>query len=189
MDRASVVQTLVRVFRQHGYEGTTLSRISEATGLGRASLYYHFPNGKQEMAEAVLEYVGETFETVILAPLHREGKPSDRIRKMSDHLTEFYNYGREACLIALFSIGESNDLFHPQVNQALTAWIEGLTNVIIEAGIPNAEARRRAEDAVIQVQGAIVLTRGLDSTRPFERTLKRLPKQLLEPTKSNGTID
>jgi TetR/AcrR family transcriptional regulator, lmrAB and yxaGH operons repressor len=180
MDRAEAIQKLVKVFRQYGYEGTTLSRISEATGLGRASLYHHFPGGKQEMAEAVIDYVGETFETVILAPLHRKGKPVDRIRAMSDRLTEFYNYGRDACLIALFSIGESNDLFHSQVNQALTAWIESLTNVSIEAGVPDLEARQRAENAVIQVQGALVLTRGLNSTKPFERVLQHLPERLLE---------
>ena len=62
MDRSEAVQKLVMVFRQHGYEGATLSKISEATGLGRASLYHHFPGGKQEMARAVLESVAAWFE-------------------------------------------------------------------------------------------------------------------------------
>lgn len=46
MDRAEAVRRLVKTFRQSGYEGTTLSQISQATGLGKASLYHHFPNGK-----------------------------------------------------------------------------------------------------------------------------------------------
>jgi AcrR family transcriptional regulator len=183
MDRAEAVQKLVKVFRQHGYEGATLIRISEATGLGKASLYHHFPGGKQEMAEAVLAFVGKTFGETILAPLRSKGKPADRIRQMSDRLDQFYNCGREACLIALFSVGEPDDLFHQHVNQALTAWIESLTSVIAEAGVPRKEARQRAEDAVAQVQGALVLTRGLDSTQPFERVLQNLPTQLLKSTK------
>ncbi len=48
-------------------------------------------------------------------------------------------------------------------------------------GIPEQAARQRAEDAVIQVQGALVLTRGLNSTEPFERVLQQLPVKLLEP--------
>ena len=53
--RADVVTQLVDLFFRHGYNGTTLSLISSGTGLGRASLYHHFPGGKEEMARAVLE--------------------------------------------------------------------------------------------------------------------------------------
>lgn len=181
MDRAKAVQTLVMVFRQYGYEGTTLSKISQATALGKASLYHHFPKGKQEMAEAVLEYASEWFRDMILAPLQAPGTPSDRIRLMSDRLNQFYDGGRSACLLAIFTLGESDELFHQQVHQMLNAWIDGLAQVLIETNIPSEQARQRAEDAVIQVQGALVLTRGLDSTKPFERVLQELPVKLLEP--------
>ena len=52
--RADVIQALIDVFRRCGYDGATLSSISEATGLGRASLYHHFPGGKQEMAAVAI---------------------------------------------------------------------------------------------------------------------------------------
>lgn len=181
MDRSEAVQKLVNVFRQYGYEGATLSRISQATGLGRASLYYHFSHGKQEMAAAVLEYVGEWFENTILAPLCSREKPAERIRLMGDRLSQFYDCGRSACLLAIFTLGEPESLFQEQVHQMLNAWINSLALVLVEVGIPAQEARQRAEDAVIQVQGALVLTRGLNSTDPFERVLQQLPVKLLAP--------
>ena len=49
-----LIERLTSVFRIYGYEGASLSRIAEATGLQRASLYHRFPGGKEEMAEAVL---------------------------------------------------------------------------------------------------------------------------------------
>jgi AcrR family transcriptional regulator len=180
MDRSEVTQKLIRVFRQYGYEGTTLSRISQATGLGRASLYHHFPNGKQEMMAAVLEYVSQWFGETILTPLRGKGKPEERLRLMGDRLRQFYDCGRSACLLAILTLGESDDLFHQQVSQMLNAWIDSLALVLVEVGIPSKQARQRAEDTVIQVQGALVLTRGLDSTEPFERILQQLPVQLLE---------
>ncbi|KAB8335467.1 TetR/AcrR family transcriptional regulator [Scytonema tolypothrichoides VB-61278] len=179
MDKIEASRRLVNVFRQYGYEGATLSRISQATGLGKASLYHHFPNGKQEMAEAVLEYVSQWFGVAILEPLHRSGEPRKRIQAMNESLKQFYNCGRDACLLALFSLGDSNDLFHEQVNQMLNAWIDGLAQVLEEVGLSKTQARQRAEDAVIQVQGALVLTRGLNNTAPFERVLEQLPDQLL----------
>jgi TetR/AcrR family transcriptional regulator, lmrAB and yxaGH operons repressor len=159
MDRVKVVQRLVTVFRSYGYEGATLARIAQATGLGKASLYHHFPNGKQEMAEAVLQFVGQWFENTILAPLHSSDQPVTRIQLMSEHLRQFYDRGRSACLLALFTLGDADDLFHEQVHLMLRAWIDSLADLAMSIGVPAPEALRRAEDAVMQVQGALVLTR------------------------------
>ncbi len=49
----------------------------------------------------------------------------------------------------------------------------------MEAGIEPNCARRRAEDAILKIQGALVLARGLDDTALFERVLQRLPEELL----------
>ena len=49
-ERADVLPQLAEVFRAHGYEGATLALISDATGLGKGSLYNFFPGGKEQMA-------------------------------------------------------------------------------------------------------------------------------------------
>jgi len=61
-ERADVVPLLAEIFRELGYEGTTLSRITERTGIGKGSLYHFFPGGKEEMAAAVLADVDGWFE-------------------------------------------------------------------------------------------------------------------------------
>src|SRR5437762_12723369 len=53
--RAALLPVLGEVFRAHGYEGATLALITEATGLGKGSLYHFFPGGKAQMAAAVLD--------------------------------------------------------------------------------------------------------------------------------------
>jgi len=58
MSRDEVVERLVGVFQRCGYDGASLSELSAATGLGRSSLYHHFPGGKEEMARAVIARVG-----------------------------------------------------------------------------------------------------------------------------------
>ncbi|GAB4545732.1 MAG: TetR/AcrR family transcriptional regulator [Pleurocapsa sp.] len=179
MDRSEVVQKLINVFRQHGYEGATLSRIAQATGLKKATLYYHFPNGKQEMAQAVLEYTNQWFQNTILQPLHSAKEPVERIKLMSNRLSQFYDSGRSSCLLAIFTLGEPDNIFQKQVHQMFDTWIESLVQVIIAAGIPEPEAIQKAEDAIIQVQGALILARGTNNTKPFERVLQQLPVNLL----------
>ncbi|NEP63572.1 MAG: TetR/AcrR family transcriptional regulator [Symploca sp. SIO2G7] len=181
LDKSEIVRKLVPVFRTFGYEGATLSRISQATGLGRASLYHHFPHGKQEMAQAVLNYVNEWFDATVLETLRSSHQPVERLIAMSDSLNRFYNCGQDTCLLSIFTLGECRDLFQSQVQQALNTWIDHLTQVLTEAGLNVEQAHQRAEDAVIQIQGTLVLTRALSCTKPFERIVQRLPEQLLKP--------
>ena len=182
MSKDNAIPKLLAVFRQYGYEGATLSRLSEATGLGRASLYHHFPKGKEEMAAAVLDYLNQGLNEQLLAPLHERSSPVNRIRAMSKNIVEFYCHGEQACLLALLSAGEAHNLFGAQVQAALNLWIDSLAKVAIEAGVAPKVARSRAEDAVLQIQGALVLTRGLNDTAIFKRVLKRLPEMLLDPS-------
>lgn len=180
MPKDDVIPKLVGVFRQYGYEGATLSRLSEATGLGRASLYHHFPQGKEGMATAVLDYLNQGLNDHILAPLQSDLPPEVRLQEMAERIDQFYVQGKQACLLALLSTGEAQDLFAKQVQTALRQWIEGLVAVAIEAGIAPEIARDQAEEVVLQIQGALVLTRGLNDSSIFQRVLKRLPELLLD---------
>lgn len=181
MSRAAVIPQLMSVFRQYGYEGASITRFSEATGLKRASLYHYFPNGKEEMAGAVLDYITQGLKEQLLAPLHSKLPPIDRIRAMNRNVDAFYQQGQRDCMLALLSIGEAHELFQGQVQQALNLWIDSLATVLVDAGITPVTARQRAEDGIAQIQGAIVLTRGLNSTTTFERVLQQIPETLLRP--------
>lgn len=181
MSKDDAVPKLLRVFQQYGYEGATLSRLSAATGLGRASLYHHFPQGKEAMAAAVLDYLNRGLNQ-LLAPLQTDRPAIERVEAMCRQINGFYAQGNQACLLALLSAGEAQNLFAPQVEAALSLWIDRLAAVAIEAGVTPQVARERAEDAVLRIQGALVLTRGLHDPRIFDRVLNQLPKMLLATT-------
>ena len=132
--RRNAIAKIIPVFRQYGYEGTTLSMLSEATGLGKASLYYHFPQGKKGMATAVMEYVGSNFSDTVLQPLKNEGKPAKKIEKMGQNLKEFYRNGRDGCFLAIMSFGEADKFFHDPVKQRLQTWIDTLAGGINRSG-------------------------------------------------------
>lgn len=179
MSKETAIVKLIPVFRQYGYEGATLTRLSQATGLGKASLYHHFPKGKEEMAVAVLEYVDRGLNEQLLAPLRSNRPPLERLRTMTKNIDDFYQHGQTACLLALLSVGEAHNLFQAHIERSLNVWIESLATVAIEVGIEPTVARQRAEDAVLQIQGALVLARGLNNTTAFERVLQSLPTMLL----------
>jgi AcrR family transcriptional regulator len=175
-----IIDRLTEVFRTVGYEGATLSKLSKATGLQRASLYHRFPGGKKEMAEAVLAQASAWLDTHVLAPLTGSGTPHARLQKMAQALNTFYAQGGTSCLLDSLSFGEGSDLFHDHIRAAFAHWIEALAALVVESTrCPKAEARQRAEDAVLSIQGALVLARGTGNTQPFQRVLKNLPILLL----------
>jgi len=56
--------------------------------------------------------------------------------------------------------------------------LRAFTGIAREVGLPSAEARERAEQAIIEIQGSLVLARVLGDCKPFQRTMDRLPELL-----------
>lgn len=180
MVKDEIIAQLLTVFQKYGYEGATLTRLSEATGLGRASLYHHFPKGKEEIAAVVLDYTNNWLTANIISPLRDRERPELlRIREMAKKVNELYSYGQKPCILAVLAMGESNDIFHKQIQQALKLWVDTLAEVLLEAGFDEKIAHSRAEDAILQIQGSLILARGLNDTKPFDRVLARLPELML----------
>ena len=174
-----LLNRLTAVFRTHGYEGASLSKISEATGLQRASLYHRFPGGKAEMAEAVLNRAGEWLQANALKPLTESGPPEGRLRQMARKLDEFYEGGKQSCLLDALSFGVEAGGIRDHQRAAMQAWVDAIATMLRESGLPPRTARERAQDALIRIQGSLVMARATGDPMPFRRTLRNLPQDLL----------
>lgn len=180
MSKQKHVPSLLDLFRQYGYDGVTLSKISQVTGLGKASLYHHFPGGKDEMVETVLLALEQGLEQIISDILHREGDALTRLQAMCDRISKAYNSGEKPCLLAALSLGSAKAVFHDQVQRLLQMWTNVIATVLIEAGMDEELARQRGEDGVIAIQGALILAQGLGNPAPFQRVIQQLPDQLCQ---------
>lgn len=179
LSRDEVVARVMAVVRRQGYDGASLAELSKATGLGKSSLYHYFPDGKEDMVAAVLRHLEETLERDVFGPLREPGAPAARLRRMSQALDAFYREGRESCLLASLSVGDSSKPFHPRVRRIFRAWIDAIATALRDGGLSRAAAQSRAEDALVRIEGAIVLARSLGDPAIFGRTLKALPDSLL----------
>lgn len=177
--REEVVDRLLTTFRRNGYDGASLASLSEIAGLGRSSLYHHFPGGKEDMARAVLDRVDSWLDANVIGPLQERGLPRERLSRMTAALDSFYRGGRERCIFGAFVIGEGRELFGPRLAAAFERWIGALAALAREAGAPAATARARAERVVMLVQGAVILSAAGGDPKPFRRMLGSLEAELL----------
>lgn len=180
IENEQLLARLSLVFRQFGYDGASLSVLSEATGLKKASLYHRFPEGKRQMAEEVLAAALSWFEANILEPLRESTPPAQRIATVAAHLDTFYEGGRQACLLNMLSAPHDDaGPFTQAIRSAFEAMIAAFAVVARDAGHDVKVARLRAERAVTLLHGSLVVSRGLGSTKPFKSFLSALEDTLI----------
>lgn len=170
--------TLTELFREFGFEGTSLAMIADASGLKKASLYHRFPDGKSDMALAVIDFTQQQFMEV-LQPLSERGPVRKRLRKVAQNLGDYYDHGLRSCLIESLTVGvqsKDKNAVGQKIAEIIEDFIGGFAAVAREAGATANDARRRAEDAVIRFEGCLVLVRGTGNIQSFKRWMKELPE-------------
>jgi AcrR family transcriptional regulator len=172
-DTESLLAVIAEVFREHGYEGASLVRIGQATGLGKGSLYNFFPGGKEEMAAGVLAHIAAWFEENVFAPLRDERQPAVGIGRMLDATDLYFQSGGRVCLVGAFALDDSRNRFGAEIKSYFGNWVTYLAGALERAGHEKPEADQLAEETVAAIQGALTLARAFDDTKVFSRALAR----------------
>ena len=173
-----LLEKIAQVFRLYGYEGTSIRLLSKATGLERASLYHRFPGGKEEMAAAVVAHTCEWFERNVFQPLKDTGSPAERLARVAANLRDFYRRGALWCVLDSMTLDGGGESTRGAIRAAYMAWLEAFARIAAEAGLPAEPARSRAQQALIEIEGALVVARVTGDSEPFLEVLQNLPVRL-----------
>lgn len=65
--RQKIVEAALEIASERGYEGTSISAVSERSGLPASSIYWHFAN-KDQLIAAVIEYSFERWKALLPIP-------------------------------------------------------------------------------------------------------------------------
>jgi TetR/AcrR family transcriptional regulator, lmrAB and yxaGH operons repressor len=166
----------LELFRAYGFDGVSLKQLADAMGLEKAALYYRFPGGKDEIALAVVRAFDATVRERVFKPLHVAAtSPRRRVQAACELLREFYAGGEKSCALDVMSIQGATEAVKKTLRGLLQAWIEAFMTIAREAGLTAAQARLRAEEAVLKIEGSLIVARVLNDKTAFERTLRELP--------------
>lgn len=170
--KREIIQDLSQVFRAHGFEGASLSLLTKGTGLERASLYHHFPNGKADMAEAVLLQALADLEEEVLSCLEGGAEARAKVEGMLKQVEKFYKGGNEICFITIFSLGVVSPTVTEAMAAAVAKWLKVLERTLRELGV--AAPKESAQQGLATIQGALVLAHTLQEPKLFKNALKQL---------------
>jgi TetR/AcrR family transcriptional regulator, lmrAB and yxaGH operons repressor len=165
-----------RLFTQRGYYGTALQDILEASGAPRGSLYFHFPNGKEEIGEATVALATKAVRELIAQAIEQshslQGFLAQLARSMAANL-EASGY-REGCPIATTALetAAQSDALGRAVRHAFQTWEQEIKRGLVRFGMKAGEADRAATAILSQLEGALLLARTYRSLEPMRRAEK-----------------
>lgn len=162
---AFIIETVAPVFNKHGYVGTSMSDLTEATGLTKGALYGNFEN-KEALALSAFEY---NSRRLLEALDERLGVGSTAMEKLHE-LTKFYrNYDiftQDMGGCPVLNVGvdsqHNNQLLSAAAKETIKT-IEGKIALVLENGKNTGELRlpvpplQFAKQLYTMLQGAVAM--------------------------------
>ena len=167
----NLVRTAMRLFRRQGYASTGLQQILDESGAPKGSLYYYFPNGKEQLAEAAVEMAGGLIREMLEGHARRNKDPKRFLRAYCRTMAGWMEESkyRSGCPIATTLLENAPD--SPAITEsgreAINGWTQVIAGVFERAGKSRREAREKAQLIVCAMEGALILARVGQSSKPI----------------------
>jgi AcrR family transcriptional regulator len=175
VDNDKLIDGLISVLRSKGYEGSSLNELASAVGLQKASLYHRFPEGKKEIALTVLEFVNLWVEKNIYNLISDKSiLPEVRLLSVIENISNLYDSGENSCILSALSMDSSVSLFKQEIQKVMQLWIDAFTSLGIDFGFNNKVAKEKATLVLINIQGSLIVSKGLGSATFFSEVLKNI---------------
>ncbi|MGV0850096.1 TetR/AcrR family transcriptional regulator [Mycolicibacterium phlei] len=160
--RAALVDTAARLFRRQGYAATGINQILEQAAVKPGSLYHHFPDGKQQLAAAVVTHAGTEIERRLRESLAADRPVADLIDGWIDVMAAGLAADpRDGCPIEPIAT-ESVNASAP-VREASAAvfdsWRRAVSDRLTADGWAARDADETALALIALVEGALLLSR------------------------------
>jgi TetR/AcrR family transcriptional repressor of lmrAB and yxaGH operons len=180
--KGKTLAAAAKLFRQQGYHGTALHDILAAGGSPRGSLYFHFPNGKQEIGEAALTLAGEAVrQAIALAAETSENAEIFLVRIVRGMAADLERSDyKEGCPIATTALetAAQSEVLGAATRNAFQKWELEIKRGLFRFGMPAGDADLAATLVLSQLEGALLLARTYRSLEPMHRA-ERAVKLLL----------
>lgn len=164
------------VMRERGAAGVTIDEVLTRSGAPRGSVYYHFPDGRNQILREALRYAGEAITKEIDEAATKGGM--HLVRSFVTFWEELLVESEFAagCPVVAAAIGSADD--EPQLTSVAGSifghWRDALTRAFISDGFDESDAASLAITCIAALEGAVVLCRSTRSVDPLRDVAHQL---------------
>lgn len=185
--KAFIIEKIAPVFNKKGYAGTSLSDITEATGLTKGSIYGNFEN-KDEVALAAFDFNLKKVNAIFK---NETGKESSAKKKLKAYIKVYENFAKysfpEGGCPILNTSTEADDT-HPMLKQrameAIAGWKKSVSD-IIKTGIANKELNKNTDPdqaaitIIAMLEGAVMIS-GVTGKPQYKNAVMRSLEKIID---------
>ncbi|NIG54425.1 TetR/AcrR family transcriptional regulator [Chitinophaga sp. Cy-1792] len=187
--RNYIIEQTADIFNKKGYAGTSLSDITEATGLTKGAFYGNFAD-KEEVAVAVFEHNAFFLHQLLMQYFNKSYRTwKDRLCGLTDlyrdHWLALYRKGGCPLINAAIDADDTFPVLKESTAKAFEVWAKEIAR-IIDAGKkqqefhPEISAKEYASLFIILIEGGILLSKTRGQSSHLHIALDRIDKIIAE---------
>ena len=178
--RLFILETTAPIFNKKGYAGTSMSDLTEATGLTKGSIYGNFAN-KEEVALAAFDYNSAKVRKQIQERIQKANTYYDKLLVYAQVYHSFtrasFPAGGCPILNTAVDADDTNPLLKDKAAQAVLRWKKSIEN-LIQAGIEAGEFKEDADisgtalSMIALIEGGIMIAKVTNTPASLDKVLK-----------------
>jgi AcrR family transcriptional regulator len=180
--KSKVLQEAITLFNTKGYRATSLSDITNATGLTKGAIYRHFENKEQLEIEAFQNMMHSIFNT-LQKKIKAENNTRDKLfcvlELFQDYINNPFFSGGCPLLNVSTEVDDTTMVLKEKALQALTVFRNSIETIVIN-GKTHKEVNAIVNEKLVAIvmisslEGAIMMSKLQDSNSDIEAVVKHL---------------
>lgn len=130
-----ILNQAMRIFLEKGYHGTSIDEITQAAGLTKGALYWHFKSKEDLLKKLIRKYEKSFLDNLIHAVTEVKGRASDKFEKYVRFNSAFAYYNRELCVsfttLAAELVGAHHGI-EPEIRRVYRKYQNFLSKLILQ---------------------------------------------------------
>lgn len=182
--KEEIVSVAADVIRSKGYQSTSINDILDSSGIGKGKFFHHFKT-KHDLGIAVVDRYIETWKTRMIEEILQGELPAEtRIHYMLEETLESFQDSnvKKGCPFGNLAIemSEHDASFRERIAFFFHEWALALSGTLKDANlISEQSAYDYAEYIISSIEGAILMAKVKQTSKPIENTIKIIKNTLL----------
>lgn len=174
-----LIETASRLFKLRGYCGVGLNDIIAESGVPKGSLYHYFPEGKEQLATAAINYTKELVMEDINSVFAGASNPMDAFQAYVHQLSKVFGEDGDPLGSPIGTIaGETHTTSEPirlACDATFKDWQSIYAEKFLAAGYSEQQSKSLAITFHALIEGGILLALTMKSGKPLAAIAEQIP--------------
>lgn len=180
--RDQILQTTVSLLEKQGCHATGLNEIIRESSTPKGSLYYYFPEGKEQLVSEAILQAGQAMADRIRSHLADETPLTQAIHDLILRIADNVEASGFVVGSPLTAVAMETATTSPRINAACRAafdlLIAAFEDKLLASGLETERASDLAQFITAAIEGGVILSRTMHSVEPLRVVARQLSTAL-----------